>query len=250
MLEPVSRYQALRLAPTSIAPIITAPAGAVAGFHVPPGAIANGRWRRVLESRSVRLVVVARRRQGLMAAAANPKAIRSLADLTRNDVRFINRQEGSATRLLLDRLLAQTRTRPTSIRGYDHEEFTHLAVAATIAAGHADAGVGIEAAAARYGLTFLPLQPRPTISRCAALNWSVNRSAPCLLTCRALRCAGASGACPATMCVTPASACKRRRCLGRIERRAMRRTPVPSPPRADTCGKLPLVHARTRWESP
>ena len=129
----------------------------VAGFHIYPGADGDGRWRRLLQNRTLRLVVLARRRQGLMVAASNPKAIRGLADLARKNVRFINRQEGSGTRLLVDQLLARMRTKPAAIRGYDHEEFTHLAVAATIASGHADAGVGIEAAAARYGLTFFPL---------------------------------------------------------------------------------------------
>jgi molybdate transport repressor ModE-like protein len=129
----------------------------VAGFHIHPGMPDDGQWRRLLEGRRLRLVILAERRQGLMVAASNPKGIRGLIDLTHKGIRFINRQAGSGTRMLVDRLLAHARAKPNAILGYDREEFTHLAVAATIAAGHADAGVGIEAAAAQYGLTFLPL---------------------------------------------------------------------------------------------
>jgi molybdate-binding protein len=70
----------------------------------------------------------------------------------------VNRQRGSGTRLLLDQLLAQRGLRAADIRGYNTEEFTHPAVAATIAAGRADAGFGVKAAATRFGLDFLPLR--------------------------------------------------------------------------------------------
>jgi len=72
-------------------------------------------------------------------------------------LRLVNRQRGSGTRSLIDQLLAANDVRPESIAGYHHEEFTHEAVAATIAAGQADAGFGIEAAAARYDLGYVPL---------------------------------------------------------------------------------------------
>jgi molybdate-binding protein len=71
--------------------------------------------------------------------------------------RMVNRQRGSGTRSLIDQLLAANGLNPESIDGYAHEEFTHDAVAATIAAGQADVGFGIEAAAARYDLDFVPL---------------------------------------------------------------------------------------------
>ena len=129
----------------------------VAGFHIHSETVVEGAFRSLLEHRQMRVIVFAARRQGLMVAPANPKAIRSLSDLARKRVRFINRQSGSGTRLLLDQLLATARVEPSLIRGFDQEEYTHLAVAATIASGHADAGVGIEAAAARYGLTFIAL---------------------------------------------------------------------------------------------
>jgi putative molybdopterin biosynthesis protein len=129
----------------------------VAGFHIHPGMPDDGPWRQMLERRRLQCLVLADRHQGWMVAAPNPKGIRGLADLVRKDIRFINRQTGSGTRMLVERLLAEARVKPLAVNGYDREEFTHLAVAATIAAGHADAGVGIEAAAMQYGLTFLPL---------------------------------------------------------------------------------------------
>ncbi|MCM2290264.1 MAG: MolR family transcriptional regulator, partial [Sulfuritalea sp.] len=72
-------------------------------------------------------------------------------------LRMVNRQRGSGTRSLIDQLLAANGLRPESIAGYAHEEFTHEAIAATVAAGQADVGFGIEAAAARYDLGFVPL---------------------------------------------------------------------------------------------
>ena len=129
----------------------------VAGFHIHREAITVAHFRSLLQHPQMRIIVFAERRQGLMVARSKPKEIHGLADLTRKHVRFINRQKGSGTRLLLDQLLAGARVKATAIRGYEQEEYTHLAVAATIASGHADAGVGIEAAAARYGLTFIPL---------------------------------------------------------------------------------------------
>jgi molybdate-binding protein len=70
---------------------------------------------------------------------------------------MVNRQRGSGTRSLIDQLLAANGLRPENIPGYAHEEFTHEAIAATVAAGQADVGFGIEAAAARYDLGFVPL---------------------------------------------------------------------------------------------
>ena len=70
---------------------------------------------------------------------------------------FINRQTGSGTRIVFDRLLQEAKISPAKIQGSEHEEFTHLAVAATIASGHAEAGIGIEAAAHQYQLDFIPL---------------------------------------------------------------------------------------------
>ncbi|HVE49833.1 MAG TPA: substrate-binding domain-containing protein [Casimicrobiaceae bacterium] len=95
--------------------------------------------------------------QGLMLPRGNPRRVRMLADVVRKDLSIVNRQPGSGTRLLIDRLLDQEGIEATSLRGYSNEEFTHAAVAATVAAGKADAGFGIEAAAHQHGLAFVPL---------------------------------------------------------------------------------------------
>lgn len=132
----------------------------IAGFHVgdpAPGGDAYGPYRQWLRIRSLRLVRFVTRRQGLMVARGNPRRIRSLADLVSGRTRFVNRQPGSGTRLTFDRMLAAAGIRPSQINGYQMEEFTHAAVAATIASGMADTGFGIEAAARQQGLDFVPL---------------------------------------------------------------------------------------------
>lgn len=95
--------------------------------------------------------------QGLMVAPGNPLAIGSLGDAVRARARFVNRQRGSGTRSWFDRLLARDGIDPGTIRGYADEEFTHQAVAAVIAAGRADTGLGVRAAAEKFGLDFIPL---------------------------------------------------------------------------------------------
>jgi putative molybdopterin biosynthesis protein len=131
----------------------------LAGFHLCPQTLPDG--RRMLEpflrGHSIVIVLLAWREQGLMVGQGNPRSIRELADLVRLRVRFINRQRGSGTRLLFDRLLAEAGVSAAGIAGYSHEEFTHQAVAATVASGGADAGFGIRAAAHLYGLAFIPL---------------------------------------------------------------------------------------------
>lgn len=97
------------------------------------------------------------REQGLIVAAGHRARVRTLAELASSGARFINRQRGSGTRTLFDRLLRQAGLRPSDVHGYHDEEFTHLAVAATVAGGGADAGFGIRAAAAQFGLAFTPL---------------------------------------------------------------------------------------------
>lgn len=132
----------------------------LAGFHVPAGSGAARLARhylRWLDTSEHCLVRVMSRRQGLMVAAGNPLEISSLEDLTRPGVRFINRQEDSGTRLLLDDLLSRGGIDPLRIEGYRTEEFTHTAVASMVASGAADAGFGIAAAAERFHLPFLPL---------------------------------------------------------------------------------------------
>ncbi len=132
----------------------------LAGFHLPDTAGHNAlldQYRPWLKSRALRLLHFATRQQGLMVAPGNPLRIRTLPDLVGKNARFVNRQPGSGTRLFLDHLLAMHKILPARIKGYQLEEFTHAAVAATIASGMADAGFGIEAAARQHGLDFVPL---------------------------------------------------------------------------------------------
>ncbi|PKO88445.1 MAG: LysR family transcriptional regulator [Betaproteobacteria bacterium HGW-Betaproteobacteria-12] len=132
----------------------------IAGFHLPDAWPAEqatawlGRW---LKPRQYVCLPVMRRQHGLLTAPGNPLGIASLADVARLGLRLVNRQRGSGTRSMIDQLLAANRLDGRDIPGYAHEEFTHDAVAATIAGGHADVGFGIEAAAARYDLGFVPL---------------------------------------------------------------------------------------------
>jgi hypothetical protein len=108
----------------------------VAGFHVLPGdRLLLGMLRA---TRDVPLRFL-RRSQGLILPRGNPRRVRTLADVARKGLRFVNRQPGSGTRLLLDQLLERVGLRPADVDGYANEEFTHAAVAATVAAGKADA---------------------------------------------------------------------------------------------------------------
>jgi putative molybdopterin biosynthesis protein len=131
----------------------------LAGFHIAEGleGAAAAQFKRHLNARRHCLIGLATRTQGLMAARGNPKRIQSLADLARPGVRFVNRQQGSGSRVEFDQLLSGAGIDANAIEGYQNEEFTHLAVAATIAGGRADAGFGIKAAAAEYELDYLPL---------------------------------------------------------------------------------------------
>ena len=114
--------------------------------------------QRYLPGMPVVLVNLVRRVQGLIVPAGNPKRLSSLADLAREDVRFVNRQRGSGTRVLLDYMLGGSGTAQDAIRGYDREEYTHLAVAAAVAGGGVDAGLGVLSAARALELDFVPLQ--------------------------------------------------------------------------------------------
>ena len=96
-------------------------------------------------------------REGLMTAPGNPKSIGGVDDLARPDISVVNRQKGSGSRMLLDRLLSQHGILPSQVRGYGREVNGHLTAAEVIAAGFADVGVGIEVAAKAFGLGFIPL---------------------------------------------------------------------------------------------
>ncbi|MFN8643111.1 MAG: molybdopterin biosynthesis protein [Candidatus Binatia bacterium] len=106
----------------------------------------------------VQIVALAVREQGLIVAPGNPRKIRALRDLTRADVTYVNRQPGAGTRVLLDYLLGKQRLAPRRIRGYEREEYTHMAVAVAVASGLADCGLGIRSAATALGLDFVPVE--------------------------------------------------------------------------------------------
>ncbi len=132
----------------------------LAGFHAPIGELqaeALEFYAKWLRPEKQVLIHLATRRQGIMVAAGNPKDLLGLADLARPDVRFVNRQFGSGTRILLDLLLAKARIDSAAIAGYDTGEFTHSGVAACIASGMADASFGVETGARQFRLDFIPI---------------------------------------------------------------------------------------------
>ncbi len=134
----------------------------IAGFHVPDLAAAAPMFARALKPllnpRRHALIGCSRRTQGLMMRKEFATKVRELADIQRLELRFVNRQAGSGTRMLVDHLLELKALTPAALRGYDeHIEHSHVAVALCIASGVADAGVGVEAAAVEFGLHFEPL---------------------------------------------------------------------------------------------
>jgi len=112
---------------------------------------------RLLPGRRVALLSLADRHVGLITAPGNPLDLRALPDLTRPNVRFINRQPGAGTRVWLDSQLAKAGISPAEIDGYEEEVLTHTEVASAVGEGRADVGLGIEAAARTYGLDFVLL---------------------------------------------------------------------------------------------
>jgi len=113
--------------------------------------------RRTIPKLPVTLIHLARREQGILVPRGNPKSLTGLKDLARAGVRFVNRQPGSGTRVLLDYELKKLGIEPSSIAGYEREEFTHMAVGVAVASGLADAGVGVRAAAQALRLDFIPV---------------------------------------------------------------------------------------------
>ena len=113
--------------------------------------------REYIPNIPVKVVALVRREQGLIVSKGNPKGIKRLKDLTRPSVQYVNRQRGAGTRVLLDYHLKSMTISPESIAGYFQEEYTHLGVAAAIASGRADCGMGIAAAAQALDLDFVPL---------------------------------------------------------------------------------------------
>ena len=132
----------------------------VAGFHVPIAGCQTLQLKpylKWLRARRDRLIQFVDRDQGLILPHGNPKKVRKILDIATKKLRFVNRKRGSGTRLLVDQMMIDAGIDPTAIDGYGTEEFTHAAVAATVASGGADAGLGLRAAAAEYQLAFVPL---------------------------------------------------------------------------------------------
>lgn len=133
----------------------------VAGFHAPVHPAAQSlvarTYRPLLKTGQHKLIGFATREQGLMVKAGNPLKLHTLTDLTRPGVRIINRSLGTGTRLLLDQWLQDARMSTEALNGYTREESSHTAVAACVASGQADVGLGIASAAWAQGLDFVPL---------------------------------------------------------------------------------------------
>ncbi|MGF6968521.1 molybdate transport repressor ModE-like protein [Paraburkholderia sp. WC7.3g] len=132
----------------------------LAGFHLPLGefrSVCADTYRRWLDPQRHVLVHLTRRKQGLFVGKGNPKRIGGLGDLARDDIRFVNRQPGSGTRMLLDLALRQLGVDPDRVNGYASTELTHSAIAAFVASGMADIGFGVEPAAHHFGLDFIPI---------------------------------------------------------------------------------------------
>jgi putative molybdopterin biosynthesis protein len=134
----------------------------VAGFHVPAlrGAapIFSKALKPLLKPQRHQLIACSRRTQGLMLRNEHARGIRTFRDVVRLGLRFVNRQPGAGTRMLVEHLMHEDSVSPDQLMGYaDHVEHTHVSVALCVASGVADVGVGIEAAALQFGLQFVPL---------------------------------------------------------------------------------------------
>jgi len=116
---------------------------------------------RVLADRDISIIRLVHRQQGLIVAPGNPLGLGGVADLARPGLRYVNRQRGAGTRVLLDYELQRAGIDAATISGYSREEPTHLAVAAAISADRADCGLGIQSAARAFGLDFVPVAAEP-----------------------------------------------------------------------------------------
>lgn len=147
----------------------------VAGFHVPAlhGAapLFAKALKPLLRPGLHKLIGCSRRTQGLMVRKEHAGAVRTVADLAGSSLRFVNRQVGSGTRLLMDHLLQAHGLKPRDVPGYDNAiEESHVAVATCVASGIADIGPGVEAAALEFGLHFLPLVAEDYFVACLKPN--------------------------------------------------------------------------------
>ncbi len=132
----------------------------LAGFQVPVGKFEGAileRYAPWLNRDTHMLVHLAVRNTGMFVKPGNPRNIQSIRDLARKDVRFVNRQPGSSTRFLVGLMLEEENISTSAVSGFEDSEFTHMAIAAHIASGMADVGIGVQTAAHRFGLDFIPL---------------------------------------------------------------------------------------------
>ncbi len=113
--------------------------------------------KRLLPSTPLQLINLCHRDQGLIVAKGNPLKIKGFSDMAERRLNFINRQGGAGTRLLTDKVINDLGISPEQLLGYDHEEYTHMSVAAAVASGSVDAGMGIRAAAVALDLDFVPV---------------------------------------------------------------------------------------------
>lgn len=149
----------------------------LAGFHVPVGEFKHAiqPYLKWLDPKQHSLIHLAYRTQGLFIAPGNPKNIQGLKDLQRKELRFVNRQAGSGTKILLELLLAREKISTKSIADFESAEYTHSAVAAYVASNMADVGFGVQTAASRFNLDFIPITRENYFFACktSALDQSV-----------------------------------------------------------------------------
>jgi putative molybdopterin biosynthesis protein len=147
----------------------------VAGFHVPllrgAAPVFAKALKPLLKPGLHKLIGCSRRTQGLMIRREHSGVVRSFPDIMHHRLRFVNRQPGSGTRLLVDHLMREYSIDPGTLPGYEGLwEETHVAVAACVASGLADAGIGVEAAALQFGLHFVPLVEENYFLACLKAN--------------------------------------------------------------------------------
>jgi molybdate transport repressor ModE-like protein len=132
----------------------------IAGFHFPDGELAKQlapEYMQLLDDKKHLFIRLATRQQGLILKPSLSDHIKDINGITRRSIKFINRQKGSGTRAIFDQLIKLNGIHKKDINGYKKEEFTHTAVTAMISSDHADVGFGLQAAAAQFKLSFLPL---------------------------------------------------------------------------------------------
>ncbi len=163
--ELMDRPEALRLVSSNVGSLggvtaLGAGSAMVAGMHLFDPASGDFNFpflERYLPGADLLVVNLAIRQQGLIVPRGNPKGIGGIGDLVREEISCINRQRGAGTRILFDHHLNQAGIRPARIRGYEREEYTHMAVAVNVLTGSADTGLGIYSAARALDLDFVPL---------------------------------------------------------------------------------------------